>query len=141
MIRFCREEDTKALAEISAQNVDPAWSREDFESALANPQARVFVGGDGPAGYGVFYFACDEGEIPSIAVDESFRRLGIGNEILSGMISFAKEQNIRRIFLEVRQSNSGAIAFYQKNGFAEVGRRPKFYSHPVEDGLILERTL
>ena len=141
MIRFCKEEDTRDLAVISSENVDPAWSREDFNSALKNAQARVFVTGEKPVGYGVFYFACDEGEIPSIAVDKSMRRQGIGNEILGEIIDFAKSQSIRRIFLEVRQSNTAAIAFYLKNGFSEVGRRPKFYNHPVEDGLILELKL
>ncbi|MCR4673979.1 MAG: ribosomal protein S18-alanine N-acetyltransferase [Lachnospiraceae bacterium] len=142
MIRLAKERDAEELALISERSVDPKWTKEDFLSAFKNPQARVFVCEEKMiVGYGVLYFAADEGEIPSIAVEESYRRNGYGDDILEGMQGFCLEEKIHRIFLEVREGNFGAISFYKKNDFIEVGRRKKFYDHPVEDGLILEKNL
>lgn len=141
MIRLAKESDAERLSGISLESVCPAWRKEDFSTAIENPQAKVFVFGEQPVGYGVFYFAADEGEVSSIAVSKDARRQGIGNEILGAMERFAKEQGILRIFLEVRQSNKGAISFYQNKGFCTVGRRPNFYTNPTEDGWIMEKNL
>lgn len=140
MIRLGNEKDVQRLASISKESLHPAWGEEDFLSAMENAQARVFVFGNEPKGYAVFYFAADEGEIPSIAVKQEDRKQGIGKDLLDAMVSFSKEEGIKRIFLEVRVSNETAISFYKGNGFLEVGKRPKFYDHPTEDGLILEKT-
>jgi len=53
----------------------------------------------------------------------------------------AKQNDCAFITLEVRPSNSGAIALYQKFGFVEAGRRKRFYRNPDEDGLILTLNL
>ncbi len=140
MIRIGTKKDALALASISKDSLHPAWKEADFLAAMENTQARVFVFGDEPQGYGVFYFAADEGEIPSIAVRKEFRKQGAGKELLEAMVSFSKEAGVKRIFLEVRVSNETAISFYKGNGFSEVGKRPKFYDNPTEDGLILEKT-
>jgi len=39
--------------------------------------------------------------------------------------------------LEVRPSNTAAVTLYKKLGFAEIGRRPNFYSFPREDALLM----
>jgi ribosomal-protein-alanine N-acetyltransferase len=57
------------------------------------------------------------------------------------MTCWAKQNDCVFITLEVRPSNSGAIALYQKFGFAEAGRRKRFYRDPDEDGLILTLNL
>ena len=57
--------------------------------------------------------------------------------LLTDLVEWAKQNGCAFVTLEVRPSNSGAIALYQKFGFAEVGRRKRFYRDPDEDGLIL----
>ena len=44
-----------------------------------------------------------------------------------------------RATLEVRASNAPAIALYEGGGFVTIGRRPRYYTHPIEDALILWR--
>jgi len=75
-----------------------------------------------------------EGEILTIAVDPSARRLGVG----SALIQAAREQVGPKLFLEVRASNQGAIAFYQRSGFRPVGSRDSYYSEPVEAAIVME---
>lgn len=48
---------------------------------------------------------------------------------------------VKTLCLEVRVSNASAIALYQKLGFTEVGRRPRYYFHPTEDALIFKKKL
>ncbi len=140
MIRLAELKDAKRLAEISVNNVTPAWSEMDFATAIENPQAVVFLAQEEDViGYGVCYYAADEGEIPSIAVEQSCRRKGIGNQLFETLSSYVTEKNITRLFLEVREGNGAAISFYHSNGFYVVGRRKRFYRDPVEDALVLEK--
>ena len=140
MVRLANENDAKRLAEISFSNVSPAWNETDFLGAIQNAQAIVLVKEDAMLlGYAVCYFAADEGEIPSIAVDASYRRKGIGNELFEALSSYIKEMNITRLFLEVREGNTPAVCFYKSNGFLEVGRRKNFYHNPTEDALVMEK--
>lgn len=91
------------------------------------------------AGFLLFRGAADEIEILNLAVSPLRRRAGIGTELLRAALAGAAGRGARRVFLEVRESNSVAKAFYKQLGFAECGRRPRYYSAPDEDGVVLSR--
>jgi ribosomal-protein-alanine acetyltransferase len=82
-----------------------------------------------------------ETEILNLGVEPAFRRSGIGSLLLKQAITHAEGVPPTRAFLEVRESNHGAIAFYLRHGFSVAGRRAQYYSDPREDGLILSRSL
>jgi ribosomal-protein-alanine N-acetyltransferase len=48
---------------------------------------------------------------------------------------------ITEVLLEVRASNSAALAFYRALGFAIAGRRPLYYADPIEDAVLMELRL
>ena len=50
-------------------------------------------------------------------------------------------RGVRTAFLEVRESNSAARALYGSRGFTEIDRRRNYYRRPVEDALVMRRTL
>ena len=50
----------------------------------------------------------------------------------------ARKNQVQSIFLEVRQSNSPAIALYEKCGFKQIAKRKNYYQHPVEDAWIYQ---
>ena len=83
----------------------------------------------------------DEGEVLNIAVRRGGRRNGVGSALLSAILAIFRDQKAARVFLEVRESNAAAIAFYQQSGFRRVGSRPGYYHHPDETALILELKL
>lgn len=76
-------------------------------------------------------------ELDSIAVHPSARRRGIGAALLREILAWAAAQRVRRLVLEVRASNAAALRLYQSLGLAEEGRRPRYYTHPEEDALLL----
>ena len=80
----------------------------------------------------------DEGYIDNVAVRPSCRRMGLGDRLLDVFIRFG-QANLAFLTLEVRPSNTPAVALYEKNGFKEVGRRPNYYDDPKEDALLLTR--
>ena len=82
-----------------------------------------------------------EWELENIAVDEKSRRLGVGSQLLRDFIELARSKNANAIFLEVRQSNQGARALYNKFGFVDVGTRKSYYSNPPEDAALYRLSL
>jgi ribosomal-protein-alanine acetyltransferase len=83
----------------------------------------------------------DELEILNLAVLAEHRRSGIASRLLHEALR-QSSASAQRVYLEVRESNAPAIAFYARFEFREVGRRKGYYSNPVEDALVLayERT-
>jgi len=81
----------------------------------------------------------NEAEILNLAVRREFRRNGAGTALVSALLKQYDVRGIRRVFLEVRESNRGAIAFYEGLGFQRVGKRVGYYRDPVEGALVLSR--
>ena len=80
-----------------------------------------------------------EAEILNLAVHPQVRRKGIASSLVRHLLAEWRKKEVRRIFLEVRESNAGAIHLYRRMGFKPMGRRVKYYALPDEDALILER--
>jgi ribosomal-protein-alanine N-acetyltransferase len=78
----------------------------------------------------------DEWELQNIVVAKAVRRTGLGACLLHEFIALAQAEGARSLFLEVRQSNKGACALYQKLGFEEAGIRKAYYANPTEDATI-----
>ena len=75
----------------------------------------------------------------NIAVDPEVRRHGIGRVLIDAMIERAGEH--ANYTLEVRTSNTAAIALYESYGFRNVGTRPRYYSDTGEDAIIMWRAV
>lgn len=83
----------------------------------------------------------DELQIDNIAVDRSFRGLGIAGQLLKVALRAAFDRGARTAVLEVRRSNLPAIRLYRSSGFSVVGSRPAYYRNPDEDALIMSASL
>lgn len=86
-------------------------------------------------------FSAEECELENLVVAETQRRRGLASELLLALIASAREHNLERILLEVRESNEGARALYEKFGFRENGKRNAYYRQPPEDAILLALTL
>ena len=64
---------------------------------------------------------------------------GIASVLLDAVIERAGED--ANYTLEVRVSNSGAIALYERYGFRRVGTRPRYYADNGEDAIIMWRAI
>jgi [ribosomal protein S18]-alanine N-acetyltransferase len=89
-------------------------------------------------GYTICSRYADVWHVMNIAVDPPWRRQGIGASLLTTLIDRAGREE--SYTLEVRPSNPGAIALYERFGFRSAGRRPRYYRDTGEDAMIMWRT-
>ncbi len=92
-------------------------------------------------GYVGIWFMAGDGHITAIGVKDSFRRKGIGELLLLASIEASLPQDCRVMTLEVRASNTGAQALYQKYGFNPQGTRHGYYIDNREDALVMTTDL
>ena len=120
------------------------WSRKMLAEELENQCAAFLVAQDSITqqvmGYAGLLVMADEGYITNVAVFPEFRRQGVAAKLIAVFDNFARGNKLAFLTLEVRPSNTAAIALYKGFGFEEVGRRKNYYDLPKEDALILTKT-
>ena len=118
-----------------------AWSEKSVAGELTNALALwlVAVEGECVAGYVGSQTVCNETDMMNVAVTADFRRRGIGEQLVTALVEELKAIDSHCLTLEVRASNTPAQAMYEKLGFVEIGRRPRYYQNPKEDALILRK--
>ena len=130
------------LAALERECFSTPWSENMLSDALFDPKASFIVAEDGEGGvlgYAGLQVVLDEGYIANVAVAEEYRRQGVAGELLGVFLRFARAHRLAFLTLEVRVSNTAAIQLYLKHGFAQVGRRKNYYTHPKEDAIIMTR--
>ena len=118
-----------------------AWSRDLMAAELASPHTMyvvvesgdeivAYAGLSAPAGAG-------QGDIQTIAVDPTHRRLGIGTVLMRELLGAARARGASEVFLEVRADNPGAEELYRRHGFARIGVRPHYYQPDDVDAIVM----
>lgn len=101
----------------------------------------VVEDGDGLCGYAFFRVCPPECELLHLVVAPQQRRLGVGESLLRAALLDFAGHGYTTCLLEVRASNAAALGLYAKLGFLQVGRRKGYYRQPVEDALLMNRSL
>ena len=129
------------IAELEKICFSDPWSERSIASELDNQLAFWLVAteGDRVAGYIGSQTVMDETDMMNVAVHPDFRRRGIAEALVTGLVEALKIKGSHCLTLEVRASNGPAIALYEKLGFSEIGRRKNYYRNPREDALILRK--
>ena len=131
-------EHIKAAARIEAETFSEPWS-EDSLSLLLREEYPSFAicEEDELVAYIGTARSLDELQILTVATDPRARRRGYAREILDHLDTYAEKNGISVISLEVRESNSPAIALYESCGYKTAGVRKNFYRFPVENALVM----
>ncbi len=145
-LRLARPDDVNEVAALERIAFSDPWSPHAFTTLIGNPAVLFLVARHPDAlahgtllGYIVARFAADEAEIANLAVTPSTRGQGVGAQLLDAALSEGIGRGAAMTYLEVRESNTAARYLYRSRGFAELGRRRRYYRHPVEDALVLGR--
>jgi ribosomal-protein-alanine N-acetyltransferase len=141
---FDGERDAAVGSEIFRKSKGAAgWSEEALRETGKLPGVCAFVSERGGivSGIVVGRQVLDEAEILNLAVSEGMRRQGEGGALVAGILRRFTKLRVSRVFLEVRESNAGAIAFYQGLGFQTVGVRRDYYQEPKEAATVMELRL
>jgi ribosomal-protein-alanine N-acetyltransferase len=142
-VRPAEPGDTAAIARVGLESPGASpWSASQYEDAASgNYRGWISELNIDLVGFIFTRIAADEVEILNLAVLPDRRRRGIASQLIERALDHAKASGAARAYLEVRASNAAAISLYGKCGFAFAGRRTRYYSSPVEDALLLSRTL
>ena len=140
---YITEEDIPQISKMEEKYFSQSWSEESIKSYIDKGLVLFIVAKaeNKVVGYAATLCVLDEANLVSIAVDEDFRQMKIATEILDIVYEELKNNEIKSINLEVRESNEAARKLYEKEGFKEIGLRKNFYERPKEDAILLERNL
>lgn len=127
------------LSEHSYLHGSP-WSEEQFKKDLSqsNSHYLIYTADEIWLGFVSYYQMFDEADITHVVVEKSRKSAGIGKRMLKRVIQYMKENDIRTVFLEVRESNEQAKKLYESLGFRQISKRNNYYHQPTEDGLVLK---
>ena len=142
-IRYMEPQDTEKVAYIEKNNFSEPWPESEFSKTLQDDKYIYIVAADGEriAGYAGCFVVLENADITNIAVDEEYRRQGIGYRLIELLSLKAADKGAESLFLEVRESNEPAKSLYEKNGFVKVGMRRNFYRKPDENAILMEKKL
>jgi len=135
-----RRRHLRGVVRIEQQVYPRPWTFGLFLSEIGQRTTRLYlvarVGAD-VVGYAGLFRAVDDGHITTVAVDPAWHRHGIASRMLVALARGAVERQCVNLTLEVRMSNSGAQALYQRFGFVPAGVRKGYYPETREDALVM----
>jgi ribosomal-protein-alanine N-acetyltransferase len=135
--------DLDGVLDVEAESFTNPWTREMYAWELQNRSVcHIYVvrtADCAVAGFCAFWLVFDEIHINNVALRPRFRGQGIGTALMRHVLVEARRLGARRATLEVRASNEGARRLYERLGFYVAATRRHYYTHPVEDALILWR--
>ncbi len=138
--RAMRASDLEAISRIELSAYPYPWTYGIFRDCLASGYECWVLERSGELiGYGVLSVAGGEAHILNICIAPTEQSRGHGRRILARLLDLARWHRVARVFLEVRPSNTAAIALYDSSGFNEIGRRPNYYpgKRGREDAVVM----
>ena len=145
-MRPMREADLDAVMRIEERAYPFPWTRGIMHDCLQAGYAMWVqeARDDGIVGYGVLSIAVGEAHVLNLCTAPGHEGRGLGQRMLQALLRIARGGGAQRVFLEVRPSNPRAIALYERSGFNEIGRRPRYYpaaDHGREDAIVMAMEL
>ena len=135
------ESHVAAIAQMEKLCFSDPWSENSIAYELTNRLSYWLVAMEGETlvGYVGSQSVLGESDMMNIAVHPDHRRKGVAEALVNALIAGLAQRGNYCLTLEVRVSNTPAIALYEKLGFCQVGRRPNYYHSPKEDALIMRK--
>ena len=143
-LRAMTADDLEQVAAIELAAYAYPWTHGIFRDCLrAGYDCIVLAHGIEVVGYGVLSAAAGEAHVLNVCVAPAQQGQGHARRLMKRLIDLARWHRAERIFLEVRPSNTHAIALYDKLGFNEIGKRPNYYpaKRGREDAVVMAMEL
>lgn len=132
--------DLDAVMEIEPLIYSHPWTRGNFSDSLnSGYSAWVLEKNDEMIGYALLMMVMDEAHLLNLSIAKAYQKQGLGRYLLEHMLQIARNHHALNMFLEVRTSNTSAIALYENMGFNEMAIRRNYYPAKVgrEDAVLM----
>ncbi|MEM7017910.1 MAG: ribosomal protein S18-alanine N-acetyltransferase [Pseudomonadota bacterium] len=133
--RLARVSDSTAIAEMSRDLIEHGlpwrWQPSRIYTQIRCPENQVVVAAtknEQIVGFAITRFGEDEAHLFLLAVDPTYRRTGLGRQLVKWFEKSAQIAGIAQVYLEVRAKNQGARLFYRSLGYRELALIPLYYS-------------
>ena len=141
-LRPMRLADLPAVMELEEELFAPdTWTLSMYRDELSRTDTRhylVAADGDEVVGYAGLIAYDDEAHVATIGVAGERQGEGIGARLLDALLAEADRRS-PVVLLEVRADNEVAQGLYRRRGFAEIGRRPRYYQPSNTDAVVMRR--
>lgn len=140
MIRPAHISDIAKVVSLDEAVLKTNWNDRLYTDMLTMDHTFFIVSEEQEAfqGFNLYRNIGGDFEILQFAIDPKRHHQGLGSLLMEVLINHAQMLKIENIYLEVRVSNTIAIAFYTKYGFERIHVRENYYG-PQEDGLVMKR--
>ncbi|HCO08590.1 MAG TPA: ribosomal-protein-alanine N-acetyltransferase [Acinetobacter ursingii] len=129
LIRSMQTNDVQAVNQIEQQVQTHPWTAQQFLESVESYQSTVIEQQNQILGFCILQPVLDEANLLLMAIHPKFQGQGLGYQLLEKSIELLKNHPVQ-IFLEVRESNLGAIKLYEKSGFHQIDLRRNYYPKP-----------
>jgi ribosomal-protein-alanine N-acetyltransferase len=144
-LRPMREADLDAIMRVETRAYAFPWTAGIFRDCLRADYPMWVQERDGEIlGYGVLSIAAEEAHVLNLCTAPGHEGQGLGRRMLLALLRIARGYGAQRVFLEVRPSNPRAIELYERSGFNQIGRRPRYYpaaNNGREDAIVMAMEL
>ena len=130
----------KELIKIENASFAAPWTERMFADEADNPISffwALYLRPEMFVGYLCCWILSDEIQLMKVAISPEYRRQGYGKYLLTKLLEYGLSENIKSIWLEVRESNMAARYLYRSCCFKDVGSRPSYYNNPTEDAILM----
>jgi len=139
-VRQMEIHDIFNVVKVEVATYNTPWPQDIFFRELVeNTHAHYFVAtlDDDVIGYGGMWLVVDDAQITNIAIHPSYRGHKYGEKLFKQMIDYGVHHGMKRLSLEVRESNTVAQSMYEKFGLVRAGIRKNYYTDDGEDAVVM----
>jgi [ribosomal protein S18]-alanine N-acetyltransferase len=141
-LRTMTAADLPAVLELEEDLFAPdTWTASMYRDELRHTDTRHYLvaeNGAGIVGWAGLIAYADEAHVSTIGVARGRQGEGIGAQLLDALLAEADRRS-PVVLLEVRADNERAIGLYERRGFSEIGRRPRYYQPSGTDAVVMKR--
>ena len=127
-IKQINKKDIDLCYELDSNTIS-LWSKEQWTNEFKKDGTKIFglLIKNFVIGICVIQVVLDEAQINYFVVNKKFRKKGFGSYLMNYLIKKCEKLNLKKLLLEVSQSNVTAERFYSRFDFSTVGIRKNYY--------------
>jgi ribosomal-protein-alanine N-acetyltransferase len=142
-IRWMIRRDMPEVLQTEQESFEYSWTEEDFLRCLRqrNCIGMVAEQGERVVGFMIYELHKAKLHILNFAVHPHYRRVGVGSQMVSKLVSKLSSHRRTRITLEVRETNLAAQLFFRAQDFKATRVLRAFYEDSGEDAFLMQYRL
>jgi ribosomal-protein-alanine N-acetyltransferase len=144
--RLAKSADAQGIAEMSREYIEHglgwSWTPARVLHAIHDKSTNVAVihAQGCVIGFGIMLYGEQTAHLALLAIHPTQRQHGLATCLLAWLETCADTAGLERIHVEARSDNPAALAFYQKQGYKQIGTMPGYYSGML-DAIRFEKRL